>query len=183
MHMKTNTPHPTLSDPVNPVDHVQGPEHAPVTLIEYGDFECPSCKVAAPAARMLLQQFPNKIRFVFRHFPLEQAHPHAVLAAEASECAAAQGQFWPMHDLLFENQAHLKQPDLIRYAGQLGLDVARFIAELDDHIYLQRVREHIQSGQHSHIRTTPTFYLNGVVQDVSFGMQSLRDAVAASVKI
>jgi protein-disulfide isomerase len=180
--MKTTTPHSTLSDSVNPVDHVQGPEHAPVTLIEYGDFECPSCKVAAPAARMLLQHFPNKIRFVFRHFPLEQAHPHAVLAAEASECAAAQGQFWPMHDLLFDHQTHLKQADLIRYAGHLGLDVARFTAELDDHIYLQRVREHIQSGQHNHIRATPTFYLNGVVQDVSFGMQSLRDAVAAAVR-
>ena len=180
--MTTTLPQSSLADPVNAVDHVQGPDHAPVTLIEYGDFECPSCKVSAPVARMLLQQFPNKIRFVFRHFPLEQAHPHAVLAAEASECAAAQGQFWPMHDLLFDHQTHLKQADLIGYAAQLGLDVAKFTAEIEDHIYLQRVREHIQSGQRSHIRATPTFFLNGVVHDVSFGMQSLRDAVAAAVR-
>src|SRR5271166_1824128 len=87
-------------------DHSLGSPHAPVTLIEYGDFECPSCRVAVQTPKLLLEQFPNRIRFIYRHFPLEDAHPHARLAAEASEAAAAQGKFWEMHDLLFERQAH-----------------------------------------------------------------------------
>jgi protein-disulfide isomerase len=103
------------------------------------------------------------------------------LAAESAEAAAAQGKFWEMHDLLFAHQAHLKEPDLRRYAGELGLDLARYAAEMDDHIYLQRVREHAEGGRRSHIRATPAFFVNGVVQDISYGMQSLHDAVAASL--
>ena len=171
----------TLAVPPEPTDHFLGSEHARVTLIEYGDFECPSCKVAETTPKLLLERFPNKIRFIFRHFPLQEAHPHALLAAEASEAAAAQGKFWPMHDLLFENQAHLKDKDLHRYAVDLGLDIARYTAEMDDHIYLQKVREHIEGGRLSHIRATPTFFVNGVVQDVSFGMKGLHDAVASAV--
>jgi len=167
----------TLAVALQPTDHLQGPEHARVTLVEYADFECPTCKVAAPTIKMLLDQYPNKIRFAFRHFPLEDAHPHALLAAEASESAAAQGKFWPMHDLLFRNQAHLKDKDLSRYALEVGLDMARYTAEMDDHIYLQRVREHIDSGRRSHIRATPTFFVNGVVQDISFGMAALEERI------
>jgi protein-disulfide isomerase len=163
--------------PLQPTDHTQGPEHARVTLIEYGDFECPTCKVAAPTIRMLLDQFPNQIRFAYRHFPLEDAHPHALLAAEASESAAAQGRFWPMFELLFRNQAHLKEKDLQRYALEVGLDMARYTAEMDDHIYLQKVREHVESGRRSHIRATPTFFVNGVVQDISFGMIALEERI------
>jgi protein-disulfide isomerase len=177
-----NHPTPTLSEPVSPVDHIKGPEHAPVTLIEYGDFECPGCRLAVPTVSLLLNQFPNKIRFIYRHFPLELAHPHAVTAAEAAECAAAQGRFWPMHDLLFEHQAHLKPSDLARYAAQLGLDMTRFAAEFGDHIYLQRIREQIDGGHRSHLRATPTFFINGVVHDVSFGMRSLHDAVASLLR-
>jgi protein-disulfide isomerase len=174
--------HPiTLAAPLEPTDHVQGSEHARVTLVEYGDFECPSCKVAVTTPTLLLERYPNKIRFVFRHFPLIDAHPHALLAAEASEAAAAQGKFWPMHDLLFRNQAHLKDKDLYRYASELGLDMARYTAEMDDHIYLQKVREHVEGGRRSHIRATPTFFLDGVVQDISFGMKALHDTVAAAV--
>lgn len=172
----------TLADPPEPTDHSLGSEHAPVTLVEYGDFECPSCKVAVSAPKLLLDRFPNRIRFIFRHFPLQESHPHALLAAEASEAAAGQGKFWPMHDLLFQNQAHLKERDLYRYAGELGLDLARYTAEMDDHIYLQRVREHMDSGRRSHLRATPGFFLDGVVQDTSYGMQKLHDAVAAAVR-
>jgi protein-disulfide isomerase len=150
-----------------------------VTLVEYGDFECPSCKLAAATPRLLMERYPNRIRFVFRHFPLEEAHPHALLAAEAAEAAAAQGSFWPMHDLLFENQEHLNSRDLQRYAAELGLDTVRYHAEMDDHIYLQKVREHIAGGRRSHIRATPAFFVNGAVQDISFGMKALHDAVAA----
>ena len=175
--MNTNAPIVTLALPLQPTDHTQGPEHARVTLIEYGDFECPTCKVAAPTTRMLLDQFPNQIRFAYRHFPLEDAHPHALLAAEASESAAAQGRFWPMFELLFRNQAHLKEKDLQRYALEVGLDMARYTAEMDDHIYLQKVREHVESGRRSHIRATPTFFVNGVVQDISFGMIALEERI------
>jgi len=178
-------PHPhatSLAAPPEPTDHFLGSEHARITLLEYGDFECPSCKVAVQTPKLLLERFPNRIRFIFRHFPLEEAHPHALMAAEVSEAAAAQGKFWPMHDSLFQNQAHLKDRDLYRYAGDLGLDLARYAAEMDDHIYLQKVREHAQGGRRSHIRATPTFFLDGVVQDISFGMQALHDAVAAAVR-
>jgi protein-disulfide isomerase len=121
------------------------------------------------------------VRFIFRNFPLEEAHPHALLAAEAAEAAAAQGKFWAMYDVLFGNQAHLKSADLRRYAGELAMDMPRYAAEMDDHIYLQKVREHIASGRLSHIRATPAFFVNGVTQDISFGMKALHDAVAAAV--
>lgn len=181
--MNTHSLHAaTLAVPPEPTDHMQGSEHAPVTLIEYGDFECPSCKVAVQTPKLLLERFPSRIRFIFRHFPVQEAHPHALLAAEVSETAAAQGKFWQMHDLLFQNQAHLKDRDLHRYGEELGLDMARYAAEMDDHIYLQRVREHADGGRRSHIRATPTFFLDGVVQDISFGMKALHDAVAAAVR-
>jgi protein-disulfide isomerase len=172
----------TLAVAPDPTDHFQGSLHAPVTLVEYGDFECPSCKVAVQTPKLLLDRFPNRIRFIFRHFPLPEAHPHALLAAEVSETAAAQGKFWPMHDRLFENQAHLKDRDLYRHANEIGLDLARYTAEMDDHIYLQKVREQVDGGRRSHIRATPTFFLDGVVQDISYGMQALHDAVAAAVR-
>ena len=156
----------SLAVPPEATDHLEGSLHARVTLVEYGDFECPSCKVAVTTPKLLLERFPNKIRFIFRHFPLQEAHPHALLAAEASEAAAAQGKFWQMHDVLFQNQAHLKDKDLYRYATEIGLDLARYTAEMDDHIYLQKVREHIEGGRRSHIRATPTFFVDGVVQDI-----------------
>jgi len=171
----------TLAAPPEPTDHSLGADHARVTVVEYGDFECPVCKTAAMTPKLLLDRYPGKIRFIFRHFPLEEAHPHALLAAESAEATGAQGKFWEMHDLLFQNQAHLKDKDLYRYAGQVGLDLVRYTAEMDDHIYLQKVREHIAGGRRSHIRATPTFFVGGVIQDVSFGMQGLHDAVAAAV--
>src|SRR5208283_1350817 len=168
--------------PPERTDHFLGSEHARITLLEYGDFECPSCKVAVQTPRLLLERFPNRIRFIFRHFPLEEAHPHALMAAEVSEAAAAQGKFWPMHDALFQNQAHLKDRDLYRYAGELGLDMARYTAEMDDHIYLQKVREQAAGGRRSHIRATPTFFVDGVVQVISFGMEAMHHTGAAAVR-
>ena len=181
--MTPASPHAiTLATPPEPTDHSLGSEHAPVTLVEYGDFECPACKVAVQTPKLLLERFPNKVRFIFRHFPLQDAHPHSVLAAEASEAAGGQGSFWQMHDLLFQNQAHMKERDLHRYAGELGLDLARYTAEMDDHVYLQRIREHQQSGNASGVRGTPAFFVNGKLQDVSFGMQGLFAAVEAALK-
>lgn len=176
-------PHPfQLVEPVSPVDHVLGPHGAPVTVVEYGDFECPNCKQAAPAVKLLLARFEQRVRFVFRHFPLEEVHPQALHAAEVAECAGAQSKFWPMHDLLFEHQPHFKLAQLHGYAGTLGLDMARFTAEMDDEVYLQRVREHQRSGKDSGVRATPTFFVNGRTQDVSYGLQSLFAAVEAALR-
>jgi len=166
---------------VSEIDHTVGPAHASVTVTEYGDFECPNCKQAAPAVKLLLDRFAGRIRFVYRHFPLEEVHPHALHAAEAAETAGAQGDFWPMHDLLFANQPHLKLHQLRGYAERLQLDIARYTAEMDDHVYLQRVREQVQGGRESGVRSTPTFFVNGRIQDVSFGLRFLFDAVEAAL--
>jgi protein-disulfide isomerase len=171
-----------LAVPVTAVDHSIGAEHSPITVVEYGDFECPTCKQAAPAVKLVLERFGGRVRFVFRHFPVESAHPHAMHAAQAAEAAGGQSKFWQMHDLLFENQRHLEMTNLRSYAQRLELDMPRFIAEMDDEIYLQRVREHMRSGAQSHVRGTPTFYINGVIQDVSFGMHSLMEGVEAAVR-
>ena len=166
-----------LVETVNHSDHSLGPEHAPVVLVEYGDFECPNCKQAGPAVEIVLHRFEEQVRFVYRHFPLVDVHPHAFAAAEAAECAGAQGKFWEMHAKLFEHQAHLDRKHLVRYADELGLDVARFSAELDDEVYRQRVLEHLESGQRSGVRGTPGFFLNGRVVDVSFGLHNLLEAI------
>jgi protein-disulfide isomerase len=170
-----------LAVPVGAADHVLGPAQAPVTVVEYGDFECPNCKQAAPAVKLLHQRFANRARIVYRHFPLEEVHPHALLAAQAAEAAGGQGRFWEMHDLLFDNQSHLKLRQLRDYAERLELDMTRFNADLDDEVYLQRVREHIQSGHRSGVRATPTFFVNGMIQDVSFGLHLLVEGVEAAL--
>lgn len=171
-----------LAVEVTAADHALGSAHSPLTVVEYGDFECPNCKNAAPAVKILLENFAGRIRFVYRHFPLEEPHPHALAAAEAAECAGAQGKFWEMHDLLFANQTHLRHKHLDGYAASLGLDMARYTAEMDDHVYLQRIREHIDGGKQSHVRSTPGFFVNGVIQDVSFGMHALFDAAEAALR-
>jgi len=170
-----------LAVPVSKVDHVLGAAHAVVTVVEYGDFECPNCKQAAPAVKLLLDRFAERVRLVFRHFPLEDVHPHALHAAQAAEAAGGQGKFWPMHDVLFENQRHLKLPQLHAYAERLELDMARYTGEMDDEVYLQRIREHIGGGLNSGVRATPTFFINGILQDTSFGLQSLAEGVAAAL--
>ena len=171
-----------LAVPVSKVDHMLGSLHAPVTVVEYGDFECPNCKQAAPVVKSLLERFDGRVRVVFRHFPLEEVHPHALRAAEAAEAAGAQGKFWPMHDLLFENQLHLKAHQLQEYAERLELDIERYTYEMGDEVYLQRVREHIGSGTQSGVRSTPTFFINGLLHDVSYGLRSLVDGVEAALR-
>jgi protein-disulfide isomerase len=167
-------------------DHVLGPSQAPVTVVEYGDFECPNCRQAAAAVKIMLARFAGQVRFIYRHFPLEgmhpRAHPHALQAALAAEAAGAQGKFWPMHDLLFKNQRELEPAQLRRYAQQLDLDMARYDAEIADERYLRLVREHIACGERSDVRGTPGFFINGMVQDVSFGMEHLLEGVEAALR-
>jgi protein-disulfide isomerase len=167
--------------PVQATDHVIGASHPPVTVVEYGDFECPNCKQAAPALKLLLERFAERVRVVFRHFPLEEVHSHALAAAQAAEAAGGQGKFWPMHDLLFAHQDHLKINHLHSYAEQLGLDMARYTAEMDDEVYLQRIREHMEGGRRSGVRGTPGIFVNGRIQDVSYGIRSLFDAVESAL--
>ncbi len=166
-----------LAIPVGPTDHTIGPSHLRLTLVEYGDFECPDCKQAAPVVKLLLAHFHDRLRFAYRHFPLEQVHPHALDAALAAECAGGQERFWPMHDLLFERQPALSPDHLQLYAQRLELDMTRFSAEMSDTVYLQRIREHEESGVRSGVRATPTFFINGKLHDVSFGIAGLFEAV------
>ena len=170
-----------LALPVNHSDHFTGSHSATVTVVEYGDFECPSCAQAYPAMKMILRHFGDRVRFVYRHFPQREVHPHAELAAEAAEAAGAQKKFWQMHDLLFENQLHLKANSLRQYAAGIELDLARYDYEMGDHVYLQRVQEHLASGRKSGIRATPTFYVNGILQDVSFNLSQLQTAINAAL--
>jgi len=175
--MAPDAHHYELTPPLGGGDHVLGAPHAALAVVEYGDFECPNCKQAAPAVKLLLMRFGDRLRFGFRHFPLDEVHPHALDAAEASECAAAQGKFWPMHDLLFEHQRALKPRHLDGYAELLELDMVRFRAEMKDTVYLQRVREHQESGHASGVRATPTFFIDGRIVDTSFGLNALFDEV------
>lgn len=158
-------------------DHMVGPKSAKVTVIEYGDFECPSCLQAHGALKVLLPLFDGNLCFVFRHYPLREVHPHAELAAEAAEAAGAQGKFWPLYELLFANSHHLKEKHLLGYAAEVGLDLPRYQNEMNDHVYLQRVREHLQGGLHLGVKSTPAFYVNGIFTDVSFGLQNLHQAI------
>lgn len=171
-----------LAVPVNKTDHVLGRDTAKVLLVQYGDFECPMCGQAYPAVKMLLNKFEHRLRFVFRHFPLTTAHPNAELAAEAAEAAGAQGKFWPMHDLLYQNRSHLKPKDLRLHAERLELDLVRFDFEPSDQVYRQRVNEHVDSGKRSGMRNMPAFFLNGILVDVSFGLDRLHHAIHAKLK-
>lgn len=163
--------------PVAPTDHAIGASHAQLTLVEYGDFECPNCKQAAPLVKLLLSHFSDRMRFVYRHFPLEEVHSLALNASLAAECAGEQGRFWPMHDLLFEQQPALGPDHLQTYAQRLQLDMTRFSSEINDTVYLQRIREHQGSGARSGVRATPTFFINGKLHDVSFGIAGLLAAM------
>jgi protein-disulfide isomerase len=162
---------------VSGTDHVLGVPEAPVTLIEYGDFECPNCRQAAPAVRILMKRFEGRLRFVYRHFPLEEVHACALTAAEASEAAAAQGRFWEMHDELYASQSGFDGAQFGQLAHALRLDVQRFLEELGAHVHMPRIRESLAAGRRLGIRATPTFYVNGTLCDVSFGLGSLQRAV------
>ena len=154
-------------------DHIQGPTEAAVTLVEYGDYECPYCGAAYPIIKEVQSRMGERLRFVFRNFPITTSHPHAEQAAETAEAAATQGRFWQMHDLLYENQKRLRDPDLRDYAERLSLDVERFDKELAEHVHAARVREDFMSGVRSGVNGTPTFYINGTRHDDSYDVETM----------
>ena len=168
---------PTLTVPVGPDDWSDGPEDAPVTFVEYGDFECPHCASMEPVLQELRRLAGPGMRFVYRHFPLTSSHPHAQSAAEAAEAAGAQGAFWPMHDALFANQQALTDRDLVGYAAALGLDADAVATALASHTYEPNVREDFMSGVRSGVSGTPTFFINGVRYDGEFTLDALARAV------
>ena len=168
---------PQLKPPVSDRDHAQGPADAVLTLVEYGDYECPHCGRAYPIVKAVQKRLGSRLRFVFRNFPLNNAHPHAQAAAEAAEAAGAQGKFWEMHDVIFENQGALETDDLRRYAEDLGLDVDRFASELDREVYGDRVRADFRSGVRSGVNGTPTFFINGARFDGSWDEPGLLAAL------
>jgi diadenylate cyclase len=166
-----------LDTPVGDRDHVRGAATAPVTLVEYGDFECPYCGRMYPVVKELRKRAGDRLRVVFRHFPLDSVHPHARRAAEAAEAAAAQGRFWEMHDLLFENQDNLDDEALRRYAARLGLDMARFEDDLAERRHAPRVREDRLDGERTGVEGTPTFFINGARYEGSLDLEGMLAAV------
>ena len=150
-----------LTAPVTETDHAQGPADAAVTLVEYGDYECPSCLNSVPIIRALQDRFGDRLRLVFRHFPLTSVHPHASEAANAAEAASDQGKFWEMHELLFKHQKDFGNLDLTHLALKLGLEVYRFDAARSDAAHAKRVRNDVATGTASGVTGTPTFFVNG----------------------
>lgn len=162
-----------------PDDWILGDPDAPVSVLEYGDFECPHCAAARPLLESLVRDHDGLVRLVFRHFPVTSAHPHAFLAAEAAEAAGAQGRFWPMHDLLFECQARLSRDDLLLYAGELGLDLDRFARELLDHEYASEVRRDFRRGVRDGVNGTPSLFVGGRRYDGPRERRALLAEIAA----
>jgi protein-disulfide isomerase len=142
-------------------DNMLGPENAKVTIIEYSDFECPFCSRAKPTIDQILEKYPDDVKVIFKHMPLTQLHPYAQKAAEAAECAADQGKFWEMHDMLFDNQDNLYTTSLKEYAKDLGLDTEQFNACLDSGAMKARIDKDAQEAQSAGVRGTPAFFVNG----------------------
>ncbi len=166
--------------PVDPErDHIRGPKKSPVTMVEYGDFECPYCGQAEPVVRELLGDYGD-VRYVWRHLPLNDVHPHAQLAAEGAEAAARQGAFWGMHDVLLDHQGALRPADLVRYAGDLQLNTKQFTSDLKKHAGAARVAEDVDSADLSGVSGTPTFFINGKRHHGAFDIDTLTAAVRAA---
>src|ERR1700726_1296184 len=173
---------PSLAVPVSlDRDHIRGPDEAPAVLLEYGDYQCPYCGAAHPIVKAVQEQMGNDLQFVFRHFPLMTVHPLAELAAEAAEAAGAQGKFWEMHDMLYENQDQLDAPaSLMEFAVAVRLDTERFADELVRHVHAGKVRDNLLSGVRSGVQGTPTFFINGRRHDGSWNPPNLLAALKAS---
>jgi protein-disulfide isomerase len=170
-----------LADDVDPgVDHIRGRMDAPVTLLEYGDFECPYCAHAHPIITKLLEHHPDELRYVFRHLPLTDVHPAAQLAAESAEAVGSQGDFWAMHDWLLTHQDELAPPELYRHAADLGLDINRFADELRRRRWAGRVARDVQSADASGVSGTPTFFINGRRHQGVYDIDTLTRAVKAA---
>ncbi len=172
--------HPRITVPVSERDHIQGPATAAVTLVQYGDFECPYCRAAVPVVEELQQALGDQLRFVFRHFPLTAVHPHAHHAAEAAEAAAVEGKFFEMHAALFAHQDALDDQDLVQYAVELGIEPARIRDALGRNTYASRVLEDVESGIASGVRGTPTFYLDDIRYDGNVGVRQFLAAIQAA---
>jgi protein-disulfide isomerase len=169
-----------LTPPIGAGDHAEGSPDAPLSLVEYGDYECPYCGMAHPIVKALQRRLGDELRFVFRHFPLTQAHPHAEHAAEMAEGAADRGKFWPMHDLLYENQGALEDEDLVGYSASLGIDAKWAASALLSQAFAERVREDFLSGVRSGVNGTPTFFINGVRHDGPWDEPSLLEALRSA---
>jgi protein-disulfide isomerase len=168
----------TLSPPVSERDHVVGPADARVTLVEYGDFECPHCGALYPIVQAARTAFGGNLRFAFRHFPLRASHPHALAAAKAVEAAGEQGKFWEMHDRLYQRQAELSDADLERHARELGLDVERFRRSLGERAHVARIREDLASAGRSGAQGTPSLFINGELYEGSLERDEIFAALA-----
>jgi protein-disulfide isomerase len=173
---------PKLTAPISPQDHSQGKTNASWTLVEYGDYQCPSCGDAEPIVKQLQQHFGDQLRFVFRNFPLEM-HPYAEHAAETAEFAAAHGKFWEMHDLLFEHQANLKDATLLKLAVKLRLASDHLVHALKEGTYGPRVQTDLDSGIASGVQGTPTFYINGQQHEGDYDLDSMVEAIQATTKM
>ena len=167
----------TLKIPITPEDHNQGPENAEVTLVEYGDYECPHCGRAYPIVKQVQKHFRKRVRLVFRNFPLAEMHPHAEAAAEVAEFAGAQGKFWEMHDLLFENQTRLGDALFAELARKLKLSTSAMEQALEQNTFEARVRADFSGGVRSGVNGTPTFFINGHRHDDSFDFETLVSAI------
>ena len=180
--MKLQQHRAKLAVPVTERDHAQGPADAPVTLVEYGDYECPYCGKAYPIVKRVQRELGDRLRFVFRNFPLNTIHAHASVAAQAAESAGAQGKFWEMHDLLYENQDKLADADLNSYALKLGLEIYRFEADMSSQVFAARVREDFRGGVRSGVNGTPTFFINGLRYPGALRMDELLYAIESAMK-
>jgi protein-disulfide isomerase len=167
--------------PVGERDHAQGPPEAPVTLVEYGDYECPFCGQAAPIIQNVRKHFGLRLRFVYRNFPLSEIHPHATPAALTAEAAALHGKFWEMHDLLFRHQDRITDADLAKYVAELGIEPEVFVQDVQSEAIGQRVQEDFMSGVRSGVNGTPTFFLNGSRFDGSWYYADLVAAIDAAM--
>jgi protein-disulfide isomerase len=167
----------TLKTALYPDDHVVGPMDAPVSLVEYGDYECPSCRAAYPEVERLREALGPQLRLTFRHFPLTQVHPHALPAAEGAEAAGSQGEFWEMHAVLFRRSEALETSGLVRWASALELDSQRFTRELESHRFVPRIRRDFMGGVRSGVNGTPTFFINGTRHDGDYSFEALLAAV------
>ena len=167
----------TLRTPITKADHVRGPDSAPITVVEYGDYQCPHCALAHPIVDQVQLHFGSRMRFVFRHFPLTEIHPYAGIAAESAEFAGASGRFWDMHDALFENQIHLSLPTIFVIAEQLGLPETAMRDALQTGLYRDKVRGDFMSGIRSGVNGTPSFFINGVRHEGGYDYASLVAAI------
>ena len=166
-----------LKPPVDKNDHTEGPPGAPITLVEYGDFECPHCGAAYPVIKEIQKTFKKQLRFVFRPFPLSNVHPHAIQAAAAAEAAGRQQRFWPMHDMLFENQDRLDRRSLVAYAQALELNLEQFKEDIDDPHIAGIIEASFESGVRSGVNGTPSIFINGIKYDGGHDYGSLENGL------